>query len=173
MAEEQIDESTAEVPQELLRGPRPPAQPRPGVSGCQSRDIVDIAGAPPCQDEAPEPGQEGLTAKVRTLAPQLHRSAVVASGMMLLVLLVVLETPMCRSFRCDSALMCRRHRCAVRMNACHFSACCTCQIVRYRSSSSLHTAITGSSRCSLLHVVQIARRKLSTHPNSIYNAARR
>ena len=67
IAAEQIDEATAEVPQELLRGPRPPAAPRPGVSGCQSRDITDIAGTPPCQDEAPEPGQENVTAKVRLL----------------------------------------------------------------------------------------------------------
>ena len=64
IAEGQIDEATAEVSQDLLRGPRAPAQPRPGVTGCQSRDILDIAGTPPCQDEAPEAGQENVTAKV-------------------------------------------------------------------------------------------------------------
>lgn len=44
------------------------------LEGCEQRSLESIAGAPPCQDEEPRPGQEKINATVwrLTRAPHEH-----------------------------------------------------------------------------------------------------
>jgi hypothetical protein len=62
------DAEPLDPPLPAPRAKREPATRPPGVEDCSGRDLVRIAGMPPCQDEAPAPGEENLTAKVRRMA---------------------------------------------------------------------------------------------------------